>query len=304
MSTARNKRAVILLNPSAGTGHAGENILDIVRRFADDGYEPILYPIVPGTDLTAEKILAGYDGRADIVLCSGGDGTLHHVMQGIIDMEEPPRIGYMPSGSTNDFAAALGIPSAFGKALDTALHGRPFAYDVGRLNERYFNYTAAFGAFSAISYDTDQQLKNRLGHAAYIISALTKLYQNITTRYHMRVETSDGVFEDDYIFGAVCNSISVGGFKMFRDVDVTLDDGRMELLLIRAPQYVTDLQGVVNALLRGTLNHPDIIFRQIRGAMITSDSEVPWALDGEFGGIHRDTSFSVIGHAVSIMIGR
>ncbi len=297
----KRKKALILINASAGTGKAGLNSLSIIRRFAEKGYEPVVYPIIPGTDLVSENLLEEYEGKVDVVLCSGGDGTLNHVVQAVMRMTQKPRIAYLPSGSTNDFAKALGIPADFEKALDTAVQGRIFRCDIGQLNDKYFNYVAAFGAFSAISYATDQQLKNILGHAAYIVSAVSDLYENIHYSRHIRIESDDFQIEDDFIFGAVCNSVYVAGFTVFNDVDVTLDDGKMEILMIKTPQTASDLQGILNALQKGNLDHPFLVFKHISSVRITSPDYIDWTVDGEFGGSYKETLIRVNQQAVPIM---
>ena len=242
------KKALILLNATAGTGKAGTNTWDIVSAFAKAGFEPVIFPIVPGTELDSERILAAYDGKADMVFCGGGDGTLNHVVQGIMQMKKRPLLAYMPAGSTNDFAKGLSIPSGHKRALDVALYGEPFRFDVMQMNDRYFNYVAAFGAFSAISYATDQQLKNVLGHAAYILNAMMEWNKHIRYSCRMWIEADGMEEEGEYLFGALCSTLSVGGFEMFRGVDVQLNDGKMEMLLIRRPKNIADLQNIVQVL--------------------------------------------------------
>ena len=197
---AKKKRALILVNKIAGTGKGANDALEIATKLAERGYEPIMYPIIPGTDFSSEKILADYEGEIDLVLCSGGDGTLNHVMSAIMDMKKKPTLAYIPAGSTNDFARGIGIPGQRAKAIEVAVHGKTYAYDVGRMNDRYFNYVAAFGAFSKVSYATGQELKNVLGYAAYVLSAIAELPQNIGYSCHMKVE-SEGISEEgDYVF--------------------------------------------------------------------------------------------------------
>lgn len=300
METERRK-ALILLNETAGTGRAGQNTWAVVRKFARHGYEPVVFPIIPGTDLVCEQLLADYNGHTDLVLCSGGDGTLNHVIHGVMKMDPRPVIAYLPSGSTNDFAKAHGIPQEFEKALNIAVNGIALPYDVGSLNDRYFNYVAAFGAFSAISYGTDQQLKNLLGHAAYIVSAVSELDENIHYSRHLRVESDDFSFEDDYVFGAVCNSPNVAGFTLFRGADVTLDDGKMEMLLIKTPKTASDLQGILNAVQRGTMDHPLITFRHVSALRISSVEDTAWSVDGEYGGSYQEVQIRVNPQAVRIM---
>ena len=298
------KKALILINKTSGTGRAGNDTLDIATKVAEKGYEPIVYPIIPGTEFSSEKILAGYDGSINLILCSGGDGTLNHIVSAMMDMKEKPLLSYIPSGSTNDFAKGLGIPSDRSKALNVAVSGKPYAYDVGRMNDRYFNYVAAFGAFSKVSYATDQELKNVLGYAAYIISAIAELPQEIGYSCHMKI-VADGVTEEgDYLFGAVSNSASVGGMNLFGDTDIYQDDGKMELLLIRSPKNLAEFNAVITALATREEGNPYITFKQVRYANFYSESEVEWTLDGEFGGASSETRINVINKAISIMTKR
>ncbi|MBR6451469.1 MAG: diacylglycerol kinase family lipid kinase, partial [Lachnospiraceae bacterium] len=177
-----------------------------------------------------------------------------------------------------------------------------FSYDVGRMNDQYFNYVAAFGAFAEISYDTKQEWKNVLGYAAYFLNAVGELYQNIHYSHHIVIETPEGREEGDYVFGAVCNSISVGGMPLFGKADVRLNDGKMELLLIKAPKNLIELQAVVSTLRKGHSDHPSISFMQIATSVtFDSEKEVAWTLDGEFGGSFKHSKISVIDHAISVM---
>ena len=298
------KKALVLINKSAGMGKAGTDTLNIVTRLAEEGYEPIVYPIIPGTDLTSEKIIGDYDGEVSMILCSGGDGTLNHVMNAIMDLKEKPVLSYIPAGSTNDFAKGLGIPSVMSKAIDVAVNGTPFTYDVGRINGRYFNYVAAFGAFSKVSYATDQDLKNVLGYAAYVISAIAELPQNIGYSCHLQIEADDFIEEGDYIFGAVSNSASVAGMTLFANDDIKQDDGQMELLLIRSPKNLADFNGILAALAVREPDNPHITYRQVSKVHIVSDEEMEWTIDGEFGGAYKETNIEVINKAITIMTTR
>ncbi len=295
------KRVLILINETSGTGKAGNYAMRIVSEAARAGYEPIVYPILPGTDLTSEKLLEAYEGKIDLVLCSGGDGTLNHVMNAILHLTKRPRLAYIPGGSTNDFAKGLGIPANKNRAIHAAFYGGVFSYDVGRMNDKYFNYVAAFGAFSEISYDTKQGLKNVMGYAAYFLAALSEFSQNIHYRHHMKITTPEGTEEGEYVFGAICNSVSVGGLPLFGKADVRLNDGKMELLLIRAPKNLIELQAVIATLTKGSSNHPNISFRQVSSVTFTSEKPVSWTTDGEFGGTYKKTEVEVLPHAIPIM---
>ncbi len=299
---AKRKRALVLINKSAGTGKAGADTFEIVAKLARKGYEPRVFPILPGTELSSEKLLAEYDGRVDLVLCSGGDGTLNHVMSAMMDMKKKPLLAYVPAGSTNDFAKGIGIPAQRSRAIEVAVNGRPYTYDVGKMNDRYFNYVAAFGAFSKVSYATDQELKNVIGYAAYVISALAELPQNIGYSTHLKVE-ADGIKEEgDYLFGAVSNSASVGGMNLFGETMIRQDDGIMELMLIRAPKNLAEFNAIVAALATKEEGNPYITYRQVAHVVIESEDDVEWTLDGEYGGAYRNTDITVINKAITLMV--
>jgi YegS/Rv2252/BmrU family lipid kinase len=236
-----------------------------------------------------------------MILCSGGDGTLNHVMSKMMEMEHRPVLSYVPAGSTNDFAKGLGIPSVRSKAIAIATEGKPFAYDIGKMNGNYFNYVAAFGAFSKVSYATDQELKNVLGYAAYVVSALAELPQNIGYSCHMKIE-ADGVLEEgDYVFGAVSNSASVAGMPLFADDSIKQDDGLMELILIHAPKNFAEFNAIVTALATKEPDNPYLTYRQVKSAKFISDDDIEWTLDGEFGGAYRETEITVMSKAITIM---
>ena len=297
----KRKKALVLINKTSGVGKAGNDTLEISTTLAKRGYEPIIYPIIPGTDLTSEVLVEEYGEEADLILCSGGDGTLNHVMNAMMNLDKRPLLAYIPSGSTNDFAKGLGIPSVRSKALEVAVSGKPIQYDVGRMNDSYFNYVAAFGAFSKVSYATDQDLKNVLGYAAYVISAIAELPQNIGYSCHMKIEADGVVEEGDYLFGAVSNSASVAGMTLFADEDIKQDDGQMELLLIRAPKNLGEFNAILAALAVREPDNPYITYKQVSKVSLKSEEEVEWTLDGEFGGAFKETSIEVINKAITIM---
>lgn len=296
------KKALVLINKTSGTGKAGNDTLEIVTKLAEKGYEPVVFPILPGSGLTSETIIPEYDGMLDLIMCSGGDGTLNHVMNQVMLLKEKPVLAYVPSGSTNDFAKGLGIPSVRSKAIDIAVNGRPYTYDVGKMNDHYFNYVAAFGAFSKVSYATDQELKNVLGYAAYVLSAMAEIPQSLGYSCHMKIE-ADGLMEEgDYIFGAVSNSASVAGMTLFADTDIKQDDGQMELLLIRAPKNLAEFNAIIAALATKEPDNPYLTYKQVKNVKLVSDEKIEWTLDGEFGGAYKKTTIEVVNKAVSIMV--
>lgn len=294
------KKALVLINSSAGAGKAADGVWDMITKLTANGYDPVVYPIIPGTDFNAENIIKGHDGFIDLVLCSGGDGTLNHVIQGIMEMKRKPVIGYIPAGSTNDFASSMKIPKNFGQALDIAVCGRPYTYDIGVMNGTYFNYISAFGAFSAVSYDTNRSLKKLFGHTAYVIKSAIDIRRNLKYRRHIRIEADDKIIEGDFAFGAVCNSESVGGYKITGS-DSSFDDGKLELLLVKCPEKRGDLRKIIRELKKGKMNGSHVIYHQAKRVRFISKDVIDWTIDGEFGGTCMETDISVIPLAVTIM---
>ncbi|MCI6771478.1 MAG: YegS/Rv2252/BmrU family lipid kinase, partial [Oscillospiraceae bacterium] len=237
-----------------------------------------------------------YDDK-QLVVCCGGDGTLNETINGVMDMPNRLPIGYIPTGSTNDLATTLGIPTDINKATDLIMSGHTNSYDLGLFNNRYFSYVASFGAFTKSSYATSQKMKNRLGHMAYILNGLGEL-KNIRA-VHMKIEYDGGVLEDDFMFGAVSNSTSVAGLFRFKPEDVKLNDGIFELLLVKK----ISLASVPIALGKIRAQQYDgkqIIFLRTSKVKITSDESVAWTLDGEYGGAHKTVMIHVLEKAVEI----
>ena len=297
------KKVLILVNRSSGRKKGASGLMSIIEKAAKSGFEPVVYPILPGTKLDSESLLDRYEGKVEQVLCIGGDGTLNHVVNKVMTMDKKPMLAYMPSGSTNDFSKSLGMTDNFQKKLGIAFGDRTISYDIGNINGRYFNYTAAFGAFSKVSYSTDQKLKNVLGYPAYVLTAVMTLQQNLGFKRHIEMVV-DGVKEEgDYVFGAVCNSISIGGMSILEKAHVQIDDGKMELLLIKAPRNPIELEQTIATLIRGETGNPNVTLRQIRHAVFRAEEGLAWSIDGEYGGNYHKSDISVVEKAITIKCG-
>jgi len=236
----------------------------------------------------------------DLIICSGGDGTLDEVVTGMMQMDEKRPIGYIPMGSTNYFANSLQLPKNVRKAAEIALDGQPFACDVGQFNDNSFIYVAAFGIFTEVSYQTNQELKNLLGHAAYILEGAKSLLD--IEAYEMRVEYADTILEGEFIFGMVTNSISVGGFKQIAGKNVLLDDGVFEVTLIKRPKNPLELNEIVTSLLARVDNTELIYSFKTDEIRFYTEKEVTWTLDGEYGGSHNQVVIKNWHRAVEIMV--
>lgn len=277
-------RVFFIFNPHSGKGLIKEDLLEIVDIMVKAGYELTVYTTqCQGDAITkVEKEAKNFDR----IICSGGDGTLDEVVTGVIRSGVQIPIGYIPAGSTNDFASSLGIPKGMVDAAKIAVTNQKFLCDVGYFNGDTFVYVAAFGLFTAVSYQTPQELKNILGHVAYILEGAKSLHE--IGSYKLQVEHDGEVIVDDFIYGMITNSISVGGFKGITGTDVHLDDGLFEVTLIRKPRNPIELNEIL-ACLTSLIDDSDMIYSfKTSEIKFTSKEEIGWTLDGEYGGVHKE----------------
>lgn len=269
---------LLLVNPKAGQKKAAKALWEIIDIFNRAGYSVITH-ITAGNNDGRQAVLQHAED-VDVVVCSGGDGTFNETISGVIESEKNIPIGYIPAGSTNDFAASLNLSGDVLKAARDIAAGDPDALDVGSFNGRYFSYVASFGLFTKASYATPQEMKNIFGHAAYILSGMQEISQ--IKSYHLRFTLTDGTqIEDDFVFGAVSNSTRFGGVLNLSKELVDLQDGMLELLLIRAPKDILELADCVRALQQQTYDCPMITFLKDSHFKISAPEDLNWTLDGE-----------------------
>lgn len=292
----KKKKALLIVNPCAGKTKSRAGTFEIVDKFSKNDYEFAIHPTTCQGDAT-NIVKRELDGK-DMVVCCGGDGTLNETINGVMDMPKRVPIGYIPTGTTNDLATSLGIPSGIREATDLIIGGHTNDYDVGLFNNRCFTYVASFGAFSRASYATPQKYKNKFGHAAYIAAAVPEVADIHPTK--MRIEHDGGVIEGEFMFGAVSNSLSVAGFFKLPKEQVKFNDGVFEVLLVPKIR-MTRLFHVLHKVRSQNYDGKEIIFFKTSKIKIYApDEDVPWTLDGEFGGNHHNVSIHVLERAVEI----
>lgn len=288
------KKLLLIINPHAGRGAMSGKIIPCVSTMQQAGYDVTIYITQGAQDAT--HVVRERAAEFDRIVCAGGDGTLNETVTGMMQSPVRPPLGYLPAGTTNDFALSLGIPRTPVDAVAVSVGETLQALDIGQFNERYFNYIAAFGVFTEVSYATPQQSKNVFGRAAYIMEGV-KALTNIK-EHHIRISSAEMTLEDDFIFGMVSNSVSVGGFKALTPDGVALDDGLYEVLLVYPVENPMELQWLVNDLLtRNTESNRFVYFRTAH-ISFSAQEEVPWTLDGEFGGATRQAE--IINHSRAV----
>lgn len=274
------KRMLFVYNPKSGKAQIRNKLADILDIFTVGGYEITVCPTQKQGDATI--IVENRYPNYDIVVCSGGDGTLDEVVTGMMRSGIRTPIGYLPTGSTNDFGGSLALPKNMLQAAQLVVNGKNFDCDIGKMNEDYFAYIAAFGMFTEVSYETDQEVKNVLGHMAYILEGMKRL--STIRSYPMRVTYEDTVIEDDFVFGMVTNSTSVGGFKRITGKNVKMDDGVFEVTLIKRPRNAMELNNIMVSLLNRDIDTNAMYCFRTASVIFESKEKVAWTRDGEFGG--------------------
>ena len=272
------KKLLILMNPCSGKKKANRVLAEIIDILNRGGYDVTAYMTAARGDATA--VAAQRAAEFDVILCIGGDGTFNEVISGLYSVGSHTPIAYIPAGSTNDFANSLKLSKDLLQAARDVVEGTPRPLDIGRFNDRYFSYIASFGAFTRASYATSQNLKNALGHFAYILSGVKEI-TSIRSK-HLRLTLADGrVFEDDYIFGAISNSTSVAGLLTLAPDLVDMNDGLFEVLLIRKPKNPLELSDCVLALTTQDYNTPMLTMASSERVEIEAPADMDWTLDGE-----------------------
>ena len=294
------KKIYFIYNPHAGKEQIGPKLNEIICILAEKENE---LTVVPTTGhLDAQNRIEHLQDGYDMVVCSGGDGTLDEVVTGMMKrpVEKRVPIGYIPAGTTNDFAKSLEIPRNMPEAAKAAMSGKPFACDIGTFNEDFFVYIASFGIFTEVSYSTKQEMKNVLGHMAYVLEGMKSLY-NIKS-YKMRVSSDEMEFEGDFLFGMITNSKSVGGFKGIVKGDVKFDDGVYEATFIKRPKNPLELQEILTSLLIEEIDTNYMYSFRTKKLVIEAEEAVSWTLDGEFGGEHHQVVIENNQKSVEIIV--
>lgn len=292
------QRIFMVINPNAGVKKKINILCDIVNVFADHGYETIVSYTRKSGD-AAMLVEEHADDQIDMIVCMGGDGTLNETLSGARKIGWKKPVGYIPAGSTNDFASSLGLPSDPEEAAKCIMEGTPKRLDLGIFNGRTFVYTASCGLFAKTSYETPQKFKNTLGHLAYILEGVKDLTQ--FTPNYMEIDTGEEVYEGEFILTAVCNTFSLGGVMNLDNGEIDLGDGLFEILMIKQPRDIVQLNETIKALYEQNFDHDQVNLVKARKAKITCPSKEDWSLDGERGEGQEVNEFEVVSGGMKLI---
>ena len=287
----------MLTNIHSGKGVIGEQLTTIINYYNKQGFETTVY--ISQYPKHIKEIIQNNGDKYDNIICSGGDGSLNEAVNGLLTLKTKPIFGYIPSGSTNDFANSLGIPLNIEDSYKTAIHGKPFNLDIGKINNKYFTYVAGFGLFTNISYETPQNFKNILGYQAYLLEGIKQL-SNIE-KYRLNITyDNNNVIADDIIIGLVSNSNSIAGMTKIFENYAQLNDGLFEILLVKYPKNVYVLKNIINCIVEKSFDNELFYSFKAHTINIQSQRNIKWTIDGEYCGSYNEANINVINQAISI----
>ena len=294
-----NKKLLLIVNPCSGRAKMRTELLRVVEILSEGGYTVTVYPTKARGDAT-DYVLNLSENEYEIIVVCGGDGTLSEVITGLMKSGLHIALGYIPSGTLNEWSSGLGIARSIPKAAEDITNGKKIKLDIGKFGDKYFSYTASFGAFTDASYSAPQDIKNMLGQAAYFFEGIKSL-GNIKP-IHLKFKTEDREIEGDFLFGAVSNSMSVGGIVKFDESVVKLNDGRFEILLIRNPDNILKLQPIIDGILKRDFDKEGIEFFTAESVTVTGAGGLSWTLDGEYAEGTDEIVISNMHNAIELIV--
>lgn len=291
------KKLLFIFNPISGKAKLRNKLFEIIEFYTSHGYLATLYPTQKSGD--GRNLLVQLDETFDLIVCCGGDGTLNEIVSGVLVSGNKTTIGYIPAGSTNDFSRSIGVPFSVEDALEITCSGIPYNIDVCRFNNHYFIYVAGFGTLANVSYTTPQKMKNTLGYLAYVLEGIKSLSE--LQSYFLTIKYDGEIVNGEFIIGLITNSFSVAGFKNPNSAMTTLNDGLFEVLLIRTPQNILELQSIITALVSERFESKHILCFQASHIEIESEP-MEWTFDGEYGGKYEKADVNIVEKAIKLLV--
>ncbi len=294
-----SKKLLLIVNPRSGRAKMNTELLKVVEIFSAADYTVTVYPTKAQGDAT-DYLLQLTESEYELIVVCGGDGTLNEVITGMMQADLQIPLGYIPSGTLNEWSSGLNISRNIEAAAKDIIDGKKIRLDIGKFGDRYFSYTASFGAFTSASYSAPQDVKNVLGQSAYFFEGIKSLAA--IKPIHVKCKYEGGEFEGDYLFGAISNSMSVGGIVKYDKTPVELNDGEFEVFLIKNPDNVLKLQPIIDGILKHEFNREGIEFFKTKNLVIETDENLPWTLDGEFAETNGEISISNVHNAITFIV--
>jgi len=293
------QNVLLIVNPVSGRQKSRLLVYKIVDFLSRNGCKTTIFSTIRRGNAT--ELVREYAASHDKIICCGGDGTLNEVFSGLAAMDISIPVGYIPTGTTNDMANALGLASNTKNAIRLTMHGKVRTLDLGTFNDdKYFSYVASFGAFSKVAYETPQWLKNRLGRASYFFYGISEIADICSHR--VRIVADGREIDGDFVYGSVSNSTIIGGLVKLPEDSISLDDGKFEVMLIKTPKDPLDLHSIVQGLVNQDYDDDALMFLTASQVKFTFEGAVPWTVDGEYAGENSNVIIGNLHRKASILV--
>lgn len=271
---------LLITNPASGKGTIKKDLYKIIKNFKKLKFKIDLK--YTNIDYNASKIVMNYDKECDVIIVLGGDGTLNEVVTGLTESNKKIKVGFIPIGTTNDFAKSLRIKKNRIELSKTILDKDIKNCDTGKINDKYFNYVAAFGVFTETSYATSREQKRKFGRLAYVFNGIKELFK--IKKHKAKIYVDDMIITDDFIYGGISNSKSIAGFELYDKDEVDMSDGKFEAMFIKMPKNFFRKIKLGFDLLFKNRKNSDIICFKVSKIVIEVEEPVDWTMDGEYAG--------------------
>lgn len=292
-------KLLLLVNKKSGKETIEKYVPKIIEEFEENNFEvDLMYTKITNN---ATKIIMNYDKDFDLVVCCGGDGTLNQTISGLMEINKKVSIGFIPLGTANDFAKNFNLTDDVLYLPHNIMSYKSQKCDTGKFNDKYFNYVAAFGVCTKVSYTTKKSLKKRFGKKAYYMKAIKEFFH--IKSYKVKLTFDDKVIEDEFVYGGISNSISIAGLQWFKPEDIDLNDGKFEAIFIKKPKNPIQTIKIFNSMLQKNYkNKAEIVYFKTDNIDIEIEEELPWTLDGEYGGTYNKVNINNIKQNVEFIV--
>ncbi len=287
-------KLLMLINARSGMKNSKANLLSVIDIFCRNGYDVSVYVTQKHND--AYEYLMKNRIRYDIVCVFGGDGTMNEVSNALMAKEYKPLLGYFPSGTMNDFGSNFDLGSDMTVIAERICEGNVREFDVGKFNDRYFNYVAAFGAMCDVPFTTKRDAKELLGNIAYILEGISKLPE--VKSHKISYTIANRTYKKDVLFGLIYSGNRVAGMELEDKKRSAIDDGYFNVLIV---EYVPTIFNAPD-LLSTILQQDRFIHRyRTKKILLEFDDDLIFTLDGEEAKVKNKAEITITNKALRIL---
>ena len=294
------KKVKVIYNPSSGRQLVQRKIDSICKILLDNGYVVGKFATKKKDDALYETIKSCQEDW-DILIASGGDGTVNEVAAGIVLGGRKIPVAILAAGTVNDFANYMAFPKTAKVFCDMIMNGKTIDVDLGKVNDRYFVNVAAGGLLTNVAHQVPSEMKSVLGRGAYYIEGLKEIPKQKFKAISVGIDSQEYKADrEEILLFLVSNSSSIGGFKKLAP-EAQVADGFLDCILIKKSELQDALAIFINILKGAHTKHPNVVYFKTRKVSFDCNEKVHVDIDGEYGGVLPAT-FEVVPSSFRIFI--